>query len=130
MAKSGIIPILGKGELELSIIHVDDVINGIIRAGFTEVSNGEIFYLSDGRVHTLAEVANILSTITGMLGDCISRFSGKPQITNSQKVKEVLQKGWVCDTDKIREQLGFHPNIELGTGFELTYHWYRNAGWL
>ena len=146
MAKSGIIPILGKGELELSIIHVDDVTNGIIRAGFADRGNGEIFYLSDGRVHTLAEVANILSTIsggakiihvpqligkiTGLLGDCISRFSGKPQITNRQKVKEVLQEGWVCDTDKIREQLGFHPSIELETGLESTYHWYKNAGWL
>ena len=146
MAKSGIIPLLGKAGLEFSIIHVDDVTEGIIQAGFSDASNGEVFYLSDGRVHTLGEVAHILSTITGgakiitipcplgkiagRLGDWISCISGKPRLINSQKVNEVLREGWVCDTAKIKEQLGFRPSIELKTGLESTYHWYRDAGWL
>jgi len=146
MAKSGIIPILGNGELELSIIHVDDVIDGMILAAFAEASDGEIYYLSDGTVHTFAEVAHMLSKITGgakiislpslivkiagIVADGIGCVSGKPQVINRQKVKEALQKGWVCNTDKIREELGFHPTIELEMGLESTYLWYRNAGWL
>jgi len=45
--------------------HVDDVIDGMILAAFAEASDGEIYYLSDGKVHTFAEVAHMLSKITG-----------------------------------------------------------------
>jgi len=76
-------------------------------------------------VHPLAEVVNSLSKVTcakvisvphiigkmaGIPGDCIGRCSGNPQIINSQEVKEALQKGWVCNTDKIRAELGFSSN--------------------
>jgi hypothetical protein len=76
-------------------------------------------------VHTFAEVVNSLSKVTGakvisvnhiigkradIPGDCIGRCSDNPQIINSQKVKEALQKGWVCDTDNIGEKLGFSSN--------------------
>ncbi len=146
MAKSGIIPIMGKGQIELSIIHVDDVTDGIILAAISEKSAGEIFYISDGRVHTLEEIAKLLikirgggkvirfpsffAKIAGLIGDWIAYCSNEPQVINSQKMKEALQDGWVCNVDKIRAKLGFMPSVELETGFESTYHWYRNAGCL
>ncbi|UCH21893.1 MAG: NAD-dependent epimerase/dehydratase family protein [Deltaproteobacteria bacterium] len=146
MAKLGVVPIMGKGKLELSMIHVDDVTDGVILAAFTEKSDGEIFHLSDGGVHTWEEIAkliikikgggkvirvpSIFGKIAGVVGDGIAYLSNKPQVINSQKVKEALQDGWVCNTDKIRAHLGFIPNVELENGFESTYHWYRNAGWL
>jgi nucleoside-diphosphate-sugar epimerase len=146
MANSGLIILATNTGLELSLIHVDDVTDGIILAGFAEKSAGEIFYLSDGRVYTLEEVARTLSRITGgsrivrlppffgritgIIGDCITRLSGKAQVINSQKVEEALQDGWVCNTDKIRELLGFAPSIEAEMGLESTYLWYKNSGWL
>jgi nucleoside-diphosphate-sugar epimerase len=146
MANSGLILLAVNRVLELSLIHVDDVTDGIILAGFSEESDGEIFYLSDGRVHTVEGVAATLAKIAGgakivhlppsvaklvgILGDCVTRVSGKPQVVNSQKVREALQDGWVCNIDKIKERLGFAPNIEAEVGFESTYSWYKNAGWL
>jgi nucleoside-diphosphate-sugar epimerase len=146
MADSGLILIAANRGLELSLIHVDDLTDGIILAGFAEKSDGEVFYLSDDRVHTLEEVAVTLSKIAGgskiirlplllgktagLLGDCITRLSGKPQLINSQKVKEALQDGWVCDMDKIKKLLGFAPNVEVEVGFASTLLWYKNAGWL
>jgi nucleoside-diphosphate-sugar epimerase len=146
MAKSGIVPIMGNGKMELSLAHVDDVTDAIILAAFTGKSDGEIFHLSDGQVHSWEEIAQLLikikgggkvirvpsvfGKIAGVFGDCIAYLSGKPQIINSQKVKEALQAGWVCNIDKIIENLSFQPRVQLQAGFESTYNWYRNAGWL
>ncbi len=146
MANSGLILLAANSDLELSLIHVDDVTDGIILAGFAEKSAGEVFYLSDGRVYTVEEVAKTLSRIaggsrivrlppffgrvSGIIGDCITRLTGKAQVINSQKVKEALQDGWVCNTDKVGELLGFTPNIEAEVGLESTYLWYKNSGWL
>ena len=132
--------------MELSMVHVDDLTDGIILAAFSEKSDGEIFHLSDGGVHTWEDIAKLLikikgggkiirvpsifAKIAGAVGDGIAYFSSKPQVINSQKLKEALQVGWVCNIDKIRTHLGFIPNVELETGFESTYLWYRNAGWL
>jgi nucleoside-diphosphate-sugar epimerase len=146
MAASGLIVLASNSVLELSLIHVDDLTDGIILAGFAEKSNGEVFYISDGRVLTVAEMAETLSrivggckivrvprsvgTIAGFLGDSITRLSGRPQLINSQKVKEALQDGWVCNIDKIKNLLGFTPNIGAEAGLESTHLWYKNAGWL
>jgi nucleoside-diphosphate-sugar epimerase len=146
LAHSGIVPVLGDARMELSMIHVDDVTEGIILAAFAEESEGEIYYLSDGRVHYLENILKLLKEITGggkvirvppivgriagFIGDCSAYISGKPQVINSQKVKEALQKGWVCNTKKIGGQLGFTPAVQLEAGFEATYNWYKTAGWL
>ena len=146
MAHSGRIPLAVKSDMELSIIHVDDATDGIILAGFGDKSDGEVFYISDGKVHTIEELIGILARvvggarvihlppiigkIAGFWGDCVTRVSGKPQVINSEKMKEASQDGWVCNIDKIRERLGFTPNIELESGIESTYRWYRDAGWL
>ena len=146
MAESGIVPVIGKGKMELSMVHVDDLTDGIILAAFTEKSDGEIFHISDGGVYTWEDIAKLLIKIkgggkiiripsifvklAGVVGDGITYFGNKPQVINSQKLKEALQDGWVCDTNKIRKDLGFIPKVELGAGFKSTYDWYRNAGWL
>jgi len=146
MADSGLILIAANRAQELSLIHVDDAVDGIIEAGFAEKSDGEVFYLSDGRVHTLEDVVGTLSRIAGgckiirlphfvgkiagLSGDCITRLSGKPQLINSQKLKEARQDGWVCSIEKIRDLLGFTPKIEAEVGLESTHLWYKNAGWL
>jgi nucleoside-diphosphate-sugar epimerase len=144
MAKMGIIPVLGNGGMGLSIIHVDDLTNALILAAFTEKSDGEIYYLSDGSTHTTGEIAQALKNIAGgtiinvpiagamlagFCGDLMGRF-GRARVINSQKVREASQAGWVCATTKIEDQLDFLPKIGLAEGFSATYQWYRNAGWL
>ena len=139
-------PVFGKADMNFSIIHVDDLISGIILAGFSDKSVGEIFYLSDGRVHTLEGALSVLigvigkgkllrlpslfGKVAGVVGDVVGHLSGKAQVVNSQKVKETLQDGWVCESEEIRDLLGFRPTIGLEQGFESTYRWYRSAGWL
>jgi nucleoside-diphosphate-sugar epimerase len=146
MAHSGIVPLLGDAAMQLSMIHVNDAVEGIILAAFAEESDGEVYYLSDGQVHYLENIFKLLINTTGggkiirvpaivgrlagFIGDCSAYVSGKPQVVNSQKVKEALQKGWVCNANKISRQLGFTPAVQLDAGFESTYNWYKTAGWL
>lgn len=145
-AGKGFVPVLGKGDMSLSIIHVHDVTEGIILAGFTDESNGEILYLSDGKVYTVKGALTVLTAVVGggklvhlpplvgraagYIGDVFTIFSGRTQVINSQKIKEALQGGWVCRNDKISDLLGFSPTVHLEEGFSSTYRWYKTAGWL
>src|SRR5258708_2690736 len=140
MAKFGVIPVLGNGAMELSLIHVVDLAAALTLAAFTNISDRQIYYLSDGRTYTIAEMAKTLAGVAGgrvvsiplaagLCGDLMARF-GRARVINSQKIREANQPGWVCDTTKIAAQLGFRPTIGLADGFAATYRWYMTAGWL
>ena len=54
----------------------------------------------------------------------------RPALLNSDKVKEMVQPGWVCDNGKSRRLLGFEPRVTLDEGARLTFGWYKEAKWL
>jgi nucleoside-diphosphate-sugar epimerase len=71
-----------------------------------------------------------LTIVAGFAGDCWTRATGKPASISSQKVKELLEPSWICDSSKARNLLGFKPEIDLETGIRATVGWYQNQGWL
>ncbi|RMG57392.1 MAG: NAD-dependent epimerase/dehydratase family protein [Deltaproteobacteria bacterium] len=146
MAKRGLILFSGRLEMELSLIHVEDLTEAIIRALLARESDGKTYYVSDGEVHQVGEVFGELlkiagrgkvvllpplaGRVAGRVGDILSRFLGKPALVNSDKVKEALAEGWVCDSGKIERELGFTPRIDISRGLRETWEWYLQEGWL
>lgn len=142
----GIIPLIGGGKLELSIIHVDDLTDVLVLAGFAGAADGKTFYVSDGSAYTTAEIARVLRGVTGkgavlpipspllrvagLFGDLGAALTGKAALLSGHKVVEILQEGWVCAIDRIRKELGYRPKIDIGSGFRSTMDWYRTAGWI
>jgi nucleoside-diphosphate-sugar epimerase len=60
----------------------------------------------------------------------LSKFIRRPFLLNKDKVKEMLQKDWICDITKARNILGFEPRVSLSEGAKLTFEWYKNEKWL
>ena len=145
LAHRGFVPLIGKGRGQLSIIHVEDLTEGLILAGFREDGGQELYNISDGGVFTQEEIGEELLNAAGGgkkifiplslvkmgggVGDMAVKIRRRGGIVNSQKVKEALQSGWVCDSTRITTELGFVPKIDLRSGFMSTYQWYRSAGW-
>ncbi len=146
MAHHGFVPLVGRGNLDLSMIHVDDLVEGLVLAAFREESDHKVYYVSDGKVYTQEDIADLLLRVTGRgrkihlprgilwiagkMGDFLGKVTGKGALISSEKVKEAMQEGWTCSPVKIGKELGYSPGKEASSGFEETYRWYRRSGWL
>ena len=148
MASLGIIPQVAGRHTEISVIHVEDLIRALLLAGTRAAARGRLYHVSNGRVYTRDDVADALRVAAGkdavlplplpplfyrtvgLFSDLAARISGKPALFNSDKVRELIQPGWVCSSARIADELGFTPAIGMQEGFRSTQEWYRREGWL
>jgi nucleoside-diphosphate-sugar epimerase len=68
--------------------------------------------------------------LASMVQDILSRATGRPHMLSRQKLPELLSRGWVCRTERIRKELGFTAPTSLKEGVSRTLEWYRGEGWL
>lgn len=137
----------GRLSRRFSLIHAHDLVDAFIKAGESNTASGEVFFVSRPEIHTWEEVGRRialelkkkyrrlsipewLALAAGAAGNLYSRLSGKASALNIQKVRELLQPSWTCDSSKARAVLGFNPAIELNDGIQNTIQWYKQQGWL
>ena len=131
----------------LSVCYVKDLARAMAVAGQAEMSSGEVFFISDGRFYAWedvgAAIAEALEVRTihldlpvtllrwaAVLGDSVTRWSGKPRLLGRERYEELIQPNWCCDSTKAMSELGFSPAFDLKRGVAATVAWYRAAGWL
>jgi dihydroflavonol-4-reductase len=131
----------------LSLCYVQDIIEAILLASESRESNGEIFFLSDGRDYRMDEIGDVFAQAIGISPFCIpvpkwvifgiasfseylSKLSGKPALISKGMAEQMVQEDWGCDITKARTVLGFEPRIHLAQGAKLTVDWYRKENWL
>jgi nucleoside-diphosphate-sugar epimerase len=143
----GLLLILGKGTQKISIVHVHDLVDGMVLAAEKPNSSNQIYFLSgDGAfdwqtiggmiasalqkktwtIHVPVSMLQIASRISVAYG----RLIGKPALLNGDKVSEMVQPGWLCSNEKAKKELGFAPAVSLPEGLKQTATWYKQQGWL
>jgi nucleoside-diphosphate-sugar epimerase len=103
------IEIWGDGEQTRSFCHIDDCTEGIyrlMRSDFSEPIN-----LGQDRMVTINQLAEIIAGIAGI----------KIKIKHVEGPQGV--RGRNSDNRKLREVLGWEPNISLEEGLKTTYQW-------
>jgi nucleoside-diphosphate-sugar epimerase len=103
------IEIWGDGEQTRSFCYIDDCVEGIyrlMRSDFHEPLN-----LGQDRMISINELADIIAEIANVKIE-------KKHIEGPQGVR-----GRNSDNDKLREVLGWEPQIPLEKGLEKTYRW-------
>jgi nucleoside-diphosphate-sugar epimerase len=130
-----------------SMIHVDDLITGILMAARSDTARNETFFLTHEEAVSWKEIYRVaasalgrnfielnlpfpLIALAGKVGDVFARLTGHVPILNSQKIDLSRQRYWVCSARKARELMAFDPQIVLRQGFAQTLAWYRNEGWI
>jgi nucleoside-diphosphate-sugar epimerase len=146
LVNRGIKPVLTGGERVLSVIFVKDLIKGLILAGKSDIVN-ETFHVAHDQPVTWETFADTIAEILGKnpikipvsptvlwtaaaLNEIGYRLAGKTTIFNRQKVREMRQTSWVCDTGKSADVLGYKPTYSLRESLEITAQWYRENDWL
>lgn len=139
-------PLLGWGERRLSICHVRDAAVGIILAGQSPRSAGQIYFIS-GQETTWDELTRIMTAalkvrtltvrvplfavhLAAFWAEMFAPLMREAPVLDRRKAREMSQRCWTCDWSKARDELGYRPSVPLLEGIRETVEWYREAGWL
>ena len=144
----GIMPLIGKEEKTLSMIHAKDLARGITEATLSEKSTGKTYFISNEPIYPFSKIVKLLTEIQhkrkalmvrfpdfammtlAALAQFGAKFASRPNILNLDKVNEILKPHWICSPKKIMDELGFQSHISLEDGLQSTYEWYKQEGWL
>jgi dihydroflavonol-4-reductase len=155
IARSGIHVVPGRGESRFSLIHVADLVEGLLLAAEkgerlhpggaqgqgvyfmatedepTYAELGAAMAAALGRKRaTVVHIPRPLMRLFGLCGDAMGRIRRRPGWVNSDKIAEALAGSWTCSSVKARTHLGWSPAAALAQRLRETAQWYRQAGWL
>ena len=132
----------------ISIAHVRDVADGIVRAASAARAEGGTFFLANDApvqwanlfqsaarvarrsLFVDAEIPEWLIGLGAAAGDVLARVGGTAGLLTSEKVALTKPQFWICSNERAKRELGFVPRIGLEEGLRETYDWYRTQGWL
>jgi len=131
----------------ISMCYVDDLVEGVLLAGFGETESGEAFFIADPVPYgwdymgeAIAEAFGVQAmrvvvpvsvlSVVAALSEAAGALTGRPALLNRQKMAEIRQRYWVLDVGKAGRRLGFAASRDFRTGARLTAQWYRSQGWL
>jgi nucleoside-diphosphate-sugar epimerase len=146
-ASKRICPIIGNGETpKVSMIHVYDLIQGIMLASDYEHSGIQTFFISSEQAYTWNQIMSATSQAlgkklfpiyvkpnlvkkVGAFVESAGNLVGHYPILNREKSVE-LSLEWVCSTQKAQTLLGFRQTISLEQGVLNTIQWYEQHHWI
>lgn len=147
MVNRGFCPIVGDGEQpRLSVVHVNDLVDGILLSVKNNLPGVETFFMSGPEVvnwNRMRESAckilkrhpftfYIRPTWVRRIAKVVEKgasLAGIYPVLNEEKANEMILE-WTCSHKKAVEKLGYHPKISLDKGFEETLQWYKSNNWL
>ncbi|MGA2680074.1 MAG: NAD(P)-dependent oxidoreductase [Sedimentisphaerales bacterium] len=155
IARWGIHAVPGQGERCLSLIHVADLVEGLLltaEKGERLYHNGSpgqgIYFMAAADYPTYAELGQAMAIalgkkratvvhlpgplvrLVGLCGDAMGRIRQRPAWVNSDKMTEALAGSWTCSSTKARTHLGWSPAAASTERLHETVQWYHHAGWL
>jgi len=145
--KAGILPLIGFQEKLVSLVHVRDLVNGIVLAGEAEVAAGQTYFIASEKYYSWREVGDAAKRVmqkravtvhvphsivytVAWISEFFGRFQAKPPIFNYEKGRDITQRYWICDIAKATRELGYRQTVDIETGFRETVDWYKRMKWL
>lgn len=147
LAKYGIRPVIAGGRNQVSIVYVADLVTGILAAAESDAANGKVFYIAEDAAYTWNEILQTIAraldkrTIplwlplgllkaVGAVNRVLAKLTKTRPLLSRDKITEIEQRSWLCDTQRARTELGFSAQFSLAEGIKQTALWYRDQGWL
>jgi len=143
----GLQPMIGFNNKEVSLIHVRDLVHGILLAAEHPAGKGNTYFISSARYYNWREIGELTSRIMqkrtlrvrvpvslvytiAVLSELYSMITRQPVLLNYDKAKDIVQDSWTCSIAKARGELGFSEQRTLEEGIRETVAWYRERGLL
>lgn len=147
LAQRGLLVYPGVRDHWLSLLHVTDVVSGLIAAAQHANAVGRVFFLGSkmpvqwrelgarigqalGRRVRHINVPTALVRAGGLVGDITAGFLLETPLLNSNKAALARHPYWVCSSEQAEKELGWRETRSLPEVVRDTYLWYQQAGWL
>jgi nucleoside-diphosphate-sugar epimerase len=145
--KAHVRPRIGGGRLALSLVFAKDLAEAVVTCLTHPAAAGKTFYVASPEVTSAPaladEIASQMKTWTlplplptaalwplCVLEEAVSWLVRKPGMLSRHKYAELRAPGWVCNPERLRQELGFVCATTLKNGISTTLAWYRQQGWL
>jgi len=146
--KKGLLALIGSKEKYLSLVHVRDLVGGMLLAATSEKAKEQTYFLgsvpaeygysqlSQAIADTLGKkpfkihLPHALVYVAGAVAQFFGKFSSKPPTLHIEKAKEMSCESWSCSSEKAIQDIGYQPSVTLEEGLRETVNWYREKGWL
>jgi nucleoside-diphosphate-sugar epimerase len=142
MVRRGRFPVIGRGDQSRSMVYVDNLVQGVLRAELVATGPGRGWWIADARPYSVAElVATVGRALTdegfevsphrvrvpGIVGRVAELADSSIQRTGryQQQVHVLgeMGKNIACDISVARAELGYEPTIELYEGMRRSIRW-------
>jgi nucleoside-diphosphate-sugar epimerase len=145
--QNGLMTRVGFDEKRLNLIHVRDLVEGLLQAAESERTTGEPYFLASEKLYSWNEIGDITREVIGRkairlrvphfavysiagVAQFFSIFSKKAATLNIEKARDLTRRLWTCSVEKAKEHFGFRQKISAEEGIKRTVAWYREHGWL
>lgn len=112
--------IFGDGSQRRDFNYVDDALGAFLLAATHEKANGRVYNLGDSHVTSLLELADLLVAVNG---------EGSYRLAPFPPERKAIDVGdYYADYTRIREELGWEPQVPLEEGIVRSLEFYRQRG--
>jgi len=136
----GVSPRIGRKRKRLSMISVDDVVDGMIEAATSTKAVGETYFLSDpepyGDIDVADELANAMNIkkwrrfrfpvphaivwLNGCRAELIHIFTGRRPTMTRDKAREFSQRFWTVTPEKAKKDFDWESKTTLSQGLQIA----------
>ncbi len=110
------LPLFGDGSQLRDFIYISDVVDALLRCGFSPPARNEVFNISSGKSYSLREAVEMISRRVEGVAVTYEAWPAE--------YKAVESGDYLADISKARNKLGFAPTYDLPAGLERTLEQY------
>ena len=158
IATWGVHPVVGMGRTKLSLVHVHDLVDLLLKVGAngerllaaesdaTQPAAGVYFashdsspsYLEFGRLIAAAMNKPVVpipllppvAWSAAAVNQLWSQVRRRSDAFNVDKIREAVQPSWAISNEKAKRQLGWKPRASLEEQLQDTVAWYESNKWI
>jgi len=147
MVAKGFALTIGPWDREVSVIHAQDAADGLVAAGTEPGSPGRTYYLANPEPVTWGDFVLAIGRALdrrpfrfavpvpaarpiALAAEGAAWLSRRAAVLNRDRVRELSQSRWVCNSIAALTEIGFQPRFSLETGVVDTAVWLRRNQWI
>ena len=138
---------IGTTPRTLSLIHVKDLVDAMIRAAEAPDPDQNVFFVTDGGTYSWDDVANAAMKALGvraqtiiipvslmgfaaMVSEFLAKMRNRTPLIDRQRMIDLRQSSWTASSERFFNHYSFRPQLDLDQGMKQTCAWYKHQGWL
>jgi len=131
----------------ISLVHVRDIARGVYLAALSSKALNETYFLGSEEFYGLDDLRSALQFSIGreinsiavpegmkqlmmIYADLLNRVLGKKVLLDRDRLSTLSFPAWTCEVSKAKKDFEFEESTSLTNGFQQTYEWYCQNGWL